>query len=96
MEKCKFRVLAALTCLCHRQKAQSSRGCLFVAVRGGGCYEIPLHILEQCLLGHTAAENSIADLPWKRLHVTANDGTAKLKHEATFCLGVERGFSDPK
>ncbi|KAL7496404.1 hypothetical protein ACHAWT_004561 [Skeletonema menzelii] len=74
----------------------SSRGCLFVAVRGGGCYEIPLHILEQCLLGHTAAENSIADLPWKRLHVTANDGTAKLKHEATFCLGVERGFSDPK
>eukprot|EP00574_Skeletonema_japonicum_P004852 CAMPEP_0201727978 /NCGR_PEP_ID=MMETSP0593-20130828/14344_1 /ASSEMBLY_ACC=CAM_ASM_000672 /TAXON_ID=267983 /ORGANISM="Skeletonema japonicum, Strain CCMP2506" /LENGTH=468 /DNA_ID=CAMNT_0048219945 /DNA_START=1 /DNA_END=1405 /DNA_ORIENTATION=+ len=74
----------------------SSRGCLFVAVRGGGCYEIPLHILEKYLLEQSAPETSSADLPWKRLHVTASDGTAKAKHEATFCLGVERGFSDPK
>jgi len=75
----------------------SSRGCLFVAVRGGGCYEIPLHILEKYLLEQSSTGNSgQAMIPWKRLQVTANDGTAKAKHEATFCLGVERGFSDPK
>jgi len=71
----------------------SSRGCLFVAVRDGGCYEIPLVVLEKYLLEQG---NSTGDLPWKRLQVTANDGTTKAKHEATFCLGVERGFSDPK
>jgi len=74
----------------------SSRGCLFVAVRGGGSYEIPLHVLEKYLLEQSPPESTSANLPWKRLHVTANDGTAKAKHEATFCLGVERGFSDPK
>ena len=73
----------------------TSRGCLFISVRGGGCYEIPLHLLEKYLLDQSSSESTRADLPWKRLHVTANDGTAKSKHEATFCLGVERGFSDP-
>ena len=73
----------------------SSRGCLFVAVRGGGCYEIPLYILEKYLLDQSAGSSSESGDPWKRLHVTANDGTAKAKHEATFCLGVERNFSDP-
>ena len=75
----------------------NTRGCLFVAVRGGGCYEIPLQTLEKYLLDQTSSDGSnIVALPWERLQVTTNDGTAKGTHEATFCLGVERGFSDPK
>ena len=81
----------------------STRGCLFVAARGCGCYEIPLHILEDSLFDgqNSVNEGEIsagANSPnaWKRLQVTPSNGTLKTPSQATFCLGVERGFSDPK
>eukprot|EP00978_Attheya_sp_CCMP212_P039094 scaffold200192_cov51-Attheya_sp.AAC.2 len=58
-----------------------TRGCLFVASRGGGCYQLPLF--------------SSGDTPAKRLHVTPNDGSAMSTSEARFCIGVERSFGDP-
>lgn len=70
----------------------SSRGCIFVAVRGCGCYEVSIHHLEQILFGSKSYDSSI----WKRLHVTSEKNSSKKPQHATFCLGVERGFSDPK
>ena len=70
------------------------RGCLFVAVKGGGCYEIPIHVLDSLLTDRKST--NVKAVEWKRLQVTANDGSDKATHDATFCLGVERGFSDPK
>ena len=72
-----------------------SRGCLFVAVHGNGCYEVPLHLIEKCARGHELSDKEAAGM-WTRLHVTPNGGTAKSLTQSTFCLGVERGFSDPK
>ncbi|KAL3804003.1 hypothetical protein ACHAWO_001507 [Cyclotella atomus] len=71
----------------------SKRGCLFVAVRGCGCYELSIHDLEKALLGSNG-RNDIA-MCWKRLHVTSKLNSTKTPSQATFCLGVERGFSDP-
>ena len=65
----------------------TTRGCLFVAVRGCGCYEIPLHAIER-LYKDTSPLTSY----WTKLSVTPNDGVSS---RAVFCLGVERGFSDP-
>lgn len=79
----------------------TSRGCLFVAVRGCGCYEIPLHAIETNVLngGAAGAESSAesnSTASWTQLRVTPNDGSCKPASHAKFCLGVERGFSDPK
>lgn len=75
----------------------TTRGCLFVAVRGCGCYEIPLHTMEGYLLdSDDVATSSSSASTWTRLNVTPNDGSSKPTSQATFCLGVERGFSDPK
>lgn len=74
----------------------ATRGCLFVAVRGCGCYEIPLHTLEKCILGSDTTGEGDSTTKWSQLHVTPNDGTSKPPSQAIFCLGVERGFSDPK
>mmetsp|Transcript_19436 Transcript_19436/g.35168 ORF Transcript_19436/g.35168 Transcript_19436/m.35168 type:complete len:542 (-) Transcript_19436:187-1812(-) len=79
----------------------TTRGCMFVAVRGCGCYEIPLHVMEENV--HTAkgendestTNNVSSTSSWTQLHVTPNDGTSKPPSQAKFCLGVERGFSDP-
>jgi 3'(2'), 5'-bisphosphate nucleotidase len=69
-----------------------NRGCLFVAVRGCGCYEVSIHDLEQMLFG----SESRGSPTWRRLHVTSEKNSSKTPSQATFCLGVERGFSDPK
>lgn len=69
-----------------------NRGCLFVAVRGCGCYEVSIHDLEQMLFG----SESCASPTWRRLHVTSEKNSPKTPSQATFCLGVERSFSDPK
>lgn len=71
------------------------RGSLFVAVDGGGCYEVPLHRIEE-LLHADSTTTASSSLPWTKLHVTPNDGVSKPPSQARFCLGVERGFSDPK
>ena len=68
----------------------TSRGCLFVAVKDCGCYEIPLHVIEEYMLNNEDTNNK----EWKKLHVTKGD--SKPTSQTKFCLGVERGFSDPK
>ena len=70
----------------------SNRGCLFVAVHGCGCYEVSIHDLEQMLFNSSHRHNTSI---WKQLHVTSVDTSCKKPSQATFCLGVERGFSDP-
>lgn len=80
----------------HHDDAESKspflpdRGCLFVAVRGCGCYKIPLHALSS----NNGDVNVNIDA-WEKLRVTPNDGSSIPPAEGTFCLGVERGFSDP-
>ena len=51
-----------------------SRGCIFVACKGGGCYQLPY----------------IPGAPVKRLQVTPNDGSTMNPSEGRFCIGVER------
>jgi len=70
----------------------TSRGCLFVAVKDCGCFEIPLHVVEQYMLNKEGTNRK----EWKKLHVTQNDGLTKPITQTKFCLGKERGFSDPK
>ena len=53
---------------------QGSRGCIFVACQGGGCYQLPF----------------IPGAPSQLLHVTPNDGSIKDPSEGRFCIGVER------
>mmetsp|Transcript_18598 Transcript_18598/g.34453 ORF Transcript_18598/g.34453 Transcript_18598/m.34453 type:complete len:304 (-) Transcript_18598:6244-7155(-) len=78
----------------------ATRGCMFVAVRGCGCYEIPLHVIEKMLKRNITGnddDESLSSSSWTQLQVTPNDGTSSSKpiSQAKFCLGVERGFSDP-
>ena len=68
----------------------TSRGCLFVAVKDCGCYEISLHVLEQYMLNNEGTNRK----EWTKLRVTKGD--SKPISHTKFCLGVERGFSDPK
>ena len=70
----------------------SLRGTLFVAAKGSGCYEIPLCEIEDWL-GSTSV--SVGQSSWTRLEVTNSDGSIAAA-QGRFCLGVERGFSDPK
>ena len=51
-----------------------TRGCLFVASRGGGCYQLPM----------------TPGLPRKGIHVTPNDESTIKVSEARFCIGVEK------
>jgi 3'-phosphoadenosine 5'-phosphosulfate (PAPS) 3'-phosphatase len=53
---------------------QDTRGCIFVASKGGGCYQLPF----------------IPGAPAKKLHVTPNDGSTIQPSEARFCVGVEK------
>ena len=55
-----------------------TRGCVFVASRGGGCYQLPLE------------PNGKAGV---RLAATPNDGSVRPLRQARFCIGVEK-YSD--
>jgi HAL2 family 3'(2'),5'-bisphosphate nucleotidase len=58
---------------------QDSRGCIFVASKGGGCYQLPfVPVQGEC---------------GKTLSVTPNDGSSMKPEEGRFCLGVE-SFGD--
>jgi 3'-phosphoadenosine 5'-phosphosulfate (PAPS) 3'-phosphatase len=57
---------------------QSERGCIFVASRGGGCYQLPLFPNGQS---------------GSRLQVTPSDGSSMPLTDARFCIGVEK-YSD--
>jgi 3'(2'), 5'-bisphosphate nucleotidase len=58
---------------------KESRGCVFVASRGGGCYQLPLHPVDSVLP--------------KKLSVTPNDGSTRKICDGRFSIGVEK-FSD--
>ena len=60
-----------------------SRGCIFVATKGGGCYQIPL------FPDGDRGENRIQSLV-----VTPKDCSTMKVSEARFCVGVESGFGD--
>jgi 3'(2'), 5'-bisphosphate nucleotidase len=53
---------------------QSSRGCIFVASKGGGCYQLPY----------------IPGSPAQKLQATKNDGSIRKISEGRFCIGVEK------
>jgi len=57
---------------------RKSRGCIFVASKGGGCYQLPLF------------PDGTIEGPLK---VSSNDSSAKVS-DARFCCGVESGFGD--
>lgn len=57
-----------------------SRGCIFVASKGGGCYQLPLF---------PDKGSSI-----QKLNVTPSDGSEMKVSDARFCCGVESGFGD--
>mmetsp|Transcript_8640 Transcript_8640/g.24270 ORF Transcript_8640/g.24270 Transcript_8640/m.24270 type:complete len:520 (+) Transcript_8640:163-1722(+) len=58
---------------------RKSRGCIFVASKGGGCYQLPLF-----------PDGSIQG----PLRVTPNDASSTTIADARFCCGVESGFGD--
>lgn len=59
-----------------------TRGCIFVASKGGGCYQLPLFPDED---NGTGIHKCI---------VTPNDGSVIKVSDARFCCGVESGFGD--
>lgn len=77
---------------------QSTRGCIFVASKGGGCYQLPLYAPSSSLDGKDA--DSMGDIDEstigaKKVHVTPNDESGDVAvSEARFCSGVE-DYGDP-
>ena len=61
-----------------QENNEGTRGCIFVATKGGGCYQLPF------------VPGSHPPVP---LVVTPNDGSTMATSDARFCIGVER-FSD--
>eukprot|EP00558_Chaetoceros_sp_UNC1202_P011776 CAMPEP_0197248582 /NCGR_PEP_ID=MMETSP1429-20130617/40577_1 /TAXON_ID=49237 /ORGANISM="Chaetoceros sp., Strain UNC1202" /LENGTH=484 /DNA_ID=CAMNT_0042709853 /DNA_START=295 /DNA_END=1749 /DNA_ORIENTATION=- len=71
----------------------SSRGCIFVASKGGGCYQLPLYPSSTDGTGHDADASTIGA---SKVHVTANDGSGGVAlNQARFCVGVEQ-YGDPE
>jgi 3'-phosphoadenosine 5'-phosphosulfate (PAPS) 3'-phosphatase len=68
-----------------------TRGSMFVAIRGNGCYEIPLHQIEKYLLGESTESTPVT---WTQLRVTPNDGSSKPLSQAKFCLGEFAAVKD--
>jgi 3'(2'), 5'-bisphosphate nucleotidase len=58
---------------------QDSRGCIFVASRGGGCYQLPI----------VPKEGVMA----RRIQATSGDASTRAVKDARFCIGVEK-YSD--
>ncbi len=64
-----------------------SRGCIIIASKGGGCYQLPLYPPD--------GEDDESMSGSKRIHVTQNDGKGEVPLcKARFCIGVEK-YSDP-
>ncbi len=60
------------------------KGCLFVAVKGAGCYQLPLYRKHDGL--------SIIS---RKLTVTPSDGSRRPLQQARMCMGVEK-YSDAR
>lgn len=70
------------------KKNLSTRGCIFVASKGGGCWQLPLYPL------NNDDDDSVVGA--KRIHVTQNDGKGEVSiSDARFCIGVEK-YGDPE
>ena len=87
---------------------QLSRGCIFVASKGGGCYQLPLYaplpLPLPLPLDETESSTSTSDdddldkstIGATKVQATANDGTGNVSlSEARFCIGVEK-YGDPE
>jgi HAL2 family 3'(2'),5'-bisphosphate nucleotidase len=59
----------------QEEQEKQDRGCIFVASKDGGCYQVPL------------VPNQF---PTTRLRVTPNDGSTMSPSEGRFCIGVEK------
>jgi len=78
------------------QDENDERGCIFVATKGGGCYQLPL---KEPLSFSSLSSSSYTG---KRVYVTPNkkidnnnEESGRKISQARFCLGVEKGFGDP-
>ena len=68
---------------------QKSRGCIFIASKGGGTYQLPLCSPEQ---GRGDSSSRLA----KRVFATVNNGSGDIPtSKARFCIGVEN-YSDAR
>ncbi len=75
---------------------QFSRGCMFVASKGGGCYQLPL-----VPPSSSSDDDDMIDLDQStvgamKVYVTQNDGKGEIElSKARFCIGVEK-YGDPE
>lgn len=70
-----------------------SRGCIFVASRGGGCYQLPLFAQIMDLDTNNGDESTVGA---HKINVTQNDGNGGVPlNHARFCIGVEK-YGDPE
>lgn len=74
---------------------QLSRGCIFVASKGGGCYQLPLYP-PKSLDERLEINLDRSTIGAKKVKTTRNDGHGDIPlSEARFCIGVEK-YSDPE
>lgn len=76
----------------HIDKNSDEKGCMFIAKRNEGSYQIPLHLDDDSLTNNDEWIQNIKKI--KRLSVTANDESEISMHDSIFCIGVEK-YSDP-
>ncbi len=64
-----------------------TRGCIIIASRNGGCFQLPLK--------PPPSDDDSCTIGCKKIHVTQNDGNGDIAlSRARFCVGVEK-YSDP-
>ena len=73
----------------HGNDTAPQRGCIFVASRGGGCYQLPLVAPDASTTTSTIRHRQTRG----PLSVTPNDATTRSIAQGRFCIGVEK-FSD--
>uniref|UniRef100_A0A7S2GU34 3'(2'),5'-bisphosphate nucleotidase n=1 Tax=Helicotheca tamesis TaxID=374047 RepID=A0A7S2GU34_9STRA len=66
-----------------------SRGCIFVASKGGGCYQLPLFPKEE-----DESMDEEEEMKRNKVRVTPNDGSVRGVEDARFCVGVEKSIAD--
>mmetsp|Transcript_6233 Transcript_6233/g.9049 ORF Transcript_6233/g.9049 Transcript_6233/m.9049 type:complete len:205 (+) Transcript_6233:1085-1699(+) len=70
------------------EKQSVTRGCVIIASKGGGCFQLPLY------LNQTLEDNDASTKGATQLFVTPNDGSCRPVNQSRFCIGVEK-YSDP-
>jgi len=82
-------------CTKHHDRKPSSRGCIFVAYKNGGCYQLPLFPPTTTATISNTYDSDASTEGAIRIHVTPNDGIIYPLHQVRFSIAVERGFGDP-